>query len=139
MVVGISLNGAKNNQFGCEEMRYHSKSKDPLICPVRAARWVHKAAAVLGTSANDPALSVRKGGITSTEIAAIIKNAARKAGFDPARFSTHSVRIGGATALLNAGADRLVIKLMGRWLSNAFEGYPVLSAKGSAELSRYMC
>ncbi|EEY55220.1 uncharacterized protein PITG_09121 [Phytophthora infestans T30-4] len=39
MVVGISLNGAKNNQFGCEEMRYHSKSKDPLICPVRAARW----------------------------------------------------------------------------------------------------
>ncbi|OWY96770.1 hypothetical protein PHMEG_00032881 [Phytophthora megakarya] len=138
-VVGITLNGAKNNQFGREEVRYHHKSGDKLICPVRAARWVHKAAEVLRTNSDGPALSLKQGGITSRVISATIKKAATSCGLDPARYSTHSVRIGGATALLNAGADRLVIKVMGRWLSNAFEDYPVLSSKGSADLSRHMC
>lgn len=69
----------------------------------------------------------------------MIKKAAARCGLDPMRYSTHSVRIGGATALLNAGADHLVIKLMGRWMSNAFEDYPVLSSKGTADLSRQMC
>ncbi|EGZ08169.1 hypothetical protein PHYSODRAFT_434634, partial [Phytophthora sojae] len=72
-------------------------------------------------------------------VSSVIKRAASRMGLDPARFSTHSVRIGGATALVNAGADRLMIKLMGRWLSNAFEDYPVLSAKGTAGLSQQMC
>ncbi len=52
--------------------------------------------------------------------------------------STHSVRVGGATKLLNAGADRLVIKLLGRWLSNSFEEYPVLTADGTRGLSAMM-
>ncbi|EGZ11851.1 hypothetical protein PHYSODRAFT_516697, partial [Phytophthora sojae] len=72
-------------------------------------------------------------------VSKIIKHAAASNGFEPNRYSTHSVRIGGATALLNAGADRLVIKLMGRWLSNAFEDYPVLSANGTVDLARQMC
>lgn len=138
-MVAITLTGAKNNQFGREEKRYHYKSKDTLICPVRAARWVHKAAAVFGTREDEPALKMLRGGITSDDVSKVVKQAARHAGLDPERFSTHSVRIGGATALLNSGADRLVIKLLGRWLSNAFEEYPVLSAKGSADLSRHMC
>ncbi|EEY55296.1 uncharacterized protein PITG_09228 [Phytophthora infestans T30-4] len=36
----------------------------------------------------------------------------------------------------SARFERLVIKIMSRWLSNAFEEYSILSAKGSAELSR---
>ncbi|EEY64444.1 uncharacterized protein PITG_15665 [Phytophthora infestans T30-4] len=127
-----------NNQFGRKEVRYHNRSNE-LICAVRVALWNYKPAAVFGTRASDPALSVKTGGITSTEIAAIVKSAATKAGHGPARFSTHYVQIGGATVLLNTGVDRLVIKLMGRWLSNAFEEYSVLSFKGSAELSRNMC
>ncbi|KAG6951695.1 hypothetical protein JG688_00013616 [Phytophthora aleatoria] len=43
-------------------------------------------------------------------MATAIKAAARECGMDPSRYSTHSVRIGGSTALLNAGADRLAIK-----------------------------
>lgn len=138
-IVGITLNGAKNNQFGREEVRYQYKSGDNLLCPVRAARWVCKAAARLGTAPEHPALAMPRRGISAEEVATTIKNAAKKCGLNPAQYSTHSVRIGGATALLNAGADRLVIKLMGRWLSNAFEDYPVLTAKGTANLSRHMC
>ncbi|KAJ8556596.1 hypothetical protein ON010_g9370 [Phytophthora cinnamomi] len=106
---------------------------------IRAARWVFKAAAVLGTRADDPALATRQGGITAGDVSSATKKAASRMGLDPARFSTHSVRIGGATALLNAGADRLVIKMMGRWLSNASEDYPVLPAKGSTGLAQQIC
>ncbi|OWZ16431.1 hypothetical protein PHMEG_0009788 [Phytophthora megakarya] len=126
-------------QFGREEVRYQYQSGDKLICPVRAARWVRKAATMYGTSPDEPALSLKRGDITSEVVSSIIKKAAGRSGLDPARYSTHSVRIGGATALLNAGADRLVIKRLGRWMSNAFEDYPVLSSKGVADLSRHMC
>lgn len=84
-------------------------------------------------------MSVGSGEVTSSELAAIIKAGVELSGHNPARFSTHSVRIGGATALLNAGADRLKIKLMGRRLSNAFEAFPVLSIDGSADFARLMC
>ncbi|ETL38304.1 hypothetical protein L916_10100 [Phytophthora nicotianae] len=138
-MVGLKLKGAKNNQFGREEVRYHHKSGDKILCPVRAARWIHRGARAFKTAADAPALSLQNGGITADEVATVIRRAAARLGFEPSRFSTHSVRIRGATALLNSGTDRLLIKLMGRWLSNAFEAYPVLSAKGSAGMSTRMC
>ncbi|OWZ10483.1 LOW QUALITY PROTEIN: hypothetical protein PHMEG_00016666 [Phytophthora megakarya] len=135
--VGITLLGAKNNQFGREEVRFHDKSGDTVICPVAAARWIIKGAHQFNTAPDQPALSTGRGaGITAKELAATIKTAAREHGLDPARFSTHSW---GATALLNAGANRLAIKVMGRWLSSAFEEYPVLTAQGSSGLSKLMC
>ncbi|RLN87348.1 hypothetical protein BBJ28_00008068 [Nothophytophthora sp. Chile5] len=138
-IVGVTLHGANNNQYGREEARYHHKYGDAQICPVRAARWVVKAAAALGTRAHQPALSTgTETGITAREVASRIKSAARSLGLDETRFSTHSVRVGGATKVLNAGADSLVIKLMGRWLSNAFEEYPVLTAEGSAGHAQLM-
>ncbi|OWZ17014.1 LOW QUALITY PROTEIN: hypothetical protein PHMEG_0009109 [Phytophthora megakarya] len=79
------------------------------------ARWVIKAAANLGTHQEQPALALGiQGGITSKEVANVLKTAAEGLGYDGARFSTHSIRIGGATSVLNAGADRLVLELMGR-------------------------
>ena len=106
---------------------------------MKAARWILKAAGALKTDASQPAMAAGQGGVTSQEMAETIKTAARRMGLDAARYSTHSVRIGGATKLLNAGADRLVIKLLGRWLSNTFEEYPVLTADGTSGLSQLMC
>lgn len=98
------------------------------------------AAQAIGTESNAPALSTGKNrGISSKEISGLIKGAAVDENLDPNRFSSHSVRIGVATALMNAGADRLIIKLLGRWLSNTFEDYPVLTAEGTVHLSRLMC
>ncbi|EGZ06865.1 hypothetical protein PHYSODRAFT_565763 [Phytophthora sojae] len=139
-IVGILLRGAKNNQFGREEFRFQHASGDSLLCPVRAARWIKTAAKRLGTRPDEPALKMGdSGGVSSGQVAKIIKAAATKAGLDASRFSTHSVRIGGATKLLNAGADRLVIKLLGRCLSSCFEDYPVLTSEGTAGLSKLMC
>ena len=42
---------------------------------------------------------------------------------DPSQFGTHSLRIGGATALFAAGADPTVIRTMGRWSSDCYRLY----------------
>ncbi|ETN10775.1 hypothetical protein PPTG_09856 [Phytophthora nicotianae INRA-310] len=139
-VVGIRLSGAKNNQFGREDLRFHSRSGDKVLCPVKAARWILREARAFATPPDQPALSTGFGsGITAEEVADTLKQAASALGLEARLYSTHSVLIGGATELMNSGADRLVIKLMVRWLSNAFEGYPILSAKGSRGLARLMC
>jgi hypothetical protein len=49
------------------------------------------------------------------------------------------IRIGGSVALLNDGARPLVIKLLGSWLYDCYQEYPVLLAKGSVEVSELMC
>ena len=44
-------------------------------------------------------------------------------GEDPTQFGTHSMRIGGATALFTAGANETVIRTMGRWSSDLHRLY----------------
>ncbi len=58
---------------------------------------------------------------------------------DPVSYSSHSVRIGGETILLNAGCDPLIIKLFGLWLSNCFEEYPVLLVRKNLGVSQLIC
>ncbi|KAG6958809.1 hypothetical protein JG687_00009156, partial [Phytophthora cactorum] len=67
-----------------------------------------------------------------------LKTVAALIGVAFGNYSTHSLRSGGATALLKGKADSLSIKLLGRWMSNGFENYLVLAAKASVGLSRRM-
>ncbi|EGZ23333.1 hypothetical protein PHYSODRAFT_381718, partial [Phytophthora sojae] len=67
-----------------------------------------------------------------------IKMAANSAGQDPSRFSTHSFRIGGTTALFAAGIDSLTIKLFGRWKSSAFERYTRIDDQVTSTMTRQM-
>ena len=52
-----------------------------------------------------------------------IKQCMHAVGEPPAEFSTHSLRIGGATALFAAGANETVIRTMGRWSSDIHRLY----------------
>ena len=52
-----------------------------------------------------------------------IKSLMSTIGENPAEFSTHSMRIGGATALFAAGANETVIRTMGRWSSDMHRLY----------------
>jgi integrase len=56
-------------------------------------------------------------------IQAWLKAAATAVGLPAERVGTHSLRIGGATALYNAGWELGAIQRFGRWASNAFHGY----------------
>ena len=124
--VCIFLSAAKNDQFGKGVYRVVSADpKNSILCPVRAT-WK----ALLARQA-EPTLPFAQGHqfrITSASIARIVKKAGQAAGLDPVRFSTISLRSGGATHLLKAGVDPLVIRLHGRWLSDAFTTYTVISA-----------
>ena len=105
----------------------HYRSKDTTLCPVDAAvrclearRRAMEEGAKLGgfltsTSTNST--------ITKRSIADLIKKAATNLGYDPRQYSTHSLRIGGACALLASGQGELVIKLLGRWSSWCFSVY----------------
>ena len=44
-------------------------------------------------------------------------------GEEPTHFGTHSLRIGGATALYAAGASETIIRTLGRWSSDCFRLY----------------
>jgi hypothetical protein len=57
------------------------------------------------------------------------------AGHDPASFSGHSLRRGGATAAFQAGVDPLFIRLQGGWSSDAWLLYIGLSAVQKSAVS----
>ena len=138
--VGILLTGAKNNQYGRNELRYQHKTGDDILCPIKAVFWIRKAGKSFNTQLTDPAMSSgTTSGITSDLVVSMLRKLASSLGLNPALYSSHSIRIGGATVLLNAGCHPLVIKLLGRWLSNCFETYPVLMASGTKGVSAMMC
>ena len=140
VMVGLLLRGAKNNQYGREERRFQFVSGDDVLCPVLAVRWIKSAALHFGTRMDQPATSMGSTrGLSVSVVVKWLKSAATSLGANPANYSSHSLRIGGATTLLNQQCSPLVIKLLGRWMSNCFESYPVLLPAGSRGLSRLMC
>ncbi|KAE8913941.1 hypothetical protein PF002_g18196 [Phytophthora fragariae] len=61
-----------------------------------------------------------------TQVANLIKLSAAGVGLPRPDYSTHSLRIGGACALLTAGKSDLGIRLLGRWASWCFTVYTKL-------------
>jgi hypothetical protein len=69
----------------------------------------------------------------------LMKGAAVDWGLKPKKHvATHSIRISGATALLIAGVPAEVVKIMGRWINNAFIGYTRYQAELMAGISQRM-
>eukprot|EP00644_Phytophthora_capsici_P008700 jgi/Phyca11/111614/e_gw1.20.587.1 len=132
--VTMGLEGAKNDQFGRGAWRTMNSSGDKLLCPLKGLRHVLRARKLLHQDSN-PHLCAT---LTAQEVAAAIKSTARSIGVPAASYSSHSIRIGGATALASGGADKLAIKHLGRWLSNCYEEYPRLAATHSSGLSQRM-
>ena len=74
--------------------------------------------------------------ITTDEILNWIKRIMIAVGENPVEFGTHSLRIGGATALFAAGADPTIIRTMGRWSSDLYKLYVRACFEKSMEWSR---
>lgn len=96
---------------------------DPNVafCVVRDAfRWAKEAR----PTKEDAFLSYRNTwGLGYEQYNAAFKLTAVRMDFPPDRFSTHSARIGGASALAAAGLPEWQIKKIGRWKSIAFLEY----------------
>ncbi len=57
----------------------------------------------------------------------MIKKTCLQCGLDPKDFSAHSLRKGGTTGAFIAGADRVMVKAQGDWVSDAYMRYVTFS------------
>lgn len=125
--VEVRFESHKGDRIGQGANVRHYRSEDPVLCPVKAAQSCLQVRTlwIANKRALGPYLTSvsRKETIKKAKIANIIKTAAKHMGLSPQDYSCHSLRIGGACALLAAGKGDLVIKLMGRWSSWCFSVY----------------
>ena len=121
--VAIKFLHSKADQIGRNDIIPHNRSGCNVICPVisavqiKLARW--ELARSHGTLLGGPLSIDHK----ASEINTVIKSVAKSFKKNPNDYALHSVRVGAATAMFNAGYDALVIKLAGRWSSWCVELY----------------
>jgi len=65
----------------------------------------------------------RDGCLTREHVSDHMKLTASSLNMDPSEYASHSLRIGGATAMAAAGIPHLLIKRFGRWMSDCWELY----------------
>ena len=110
----VLIRGSKTDQFnlGCIRTMHRAGG---VFCPVGVMKlWSTLCSADPGCEK----LRVRR-----EDIQLWLRLAAAEEGIPVDRVGTHSLRVGGATALFNAGYDLGMIQRFGRWSSAAFHGY----------------
>ncbi len=130
----VYLRGSKTDPHNLgREFVFLSSPGSPL-CPVY---WLVKYfAASRGALASGPAFvhcsrspvssRARRSGppfVTAADVRKALKDVASRLGQDASRVSAHSLRIGGAMALVEAGIPLDDIRILGRWRSDAFLQY----------------
>eukprot|EP00644_Phytophthora_capsici_P007793 jgi/Phyca11/126023/e_gw1.61.219.1 len=137
--VEINFRGGKNDQAGVGTSRSLTSSETQWCCPVRAIWFLVEHHRTVSEDPDELLCKVKKNEfLRSNDVNKWIKKAANLAGQDSSRFSTHSLRIGGATALFAGGIDSLTIKLFGRWRSAVFERYTRIQAQVTTAMARCM-
>ena len=119
----------------CKNMRHLTGKTCPLVIG-SGGEMVDAVAEVRNMMAVDPVGPLAAGStplfrdpatnepLRTAHMRQCVRDVMRAAGVsDPSHFGTHSLRIGGATALFAAGADPTVIRTMGRWSSDCYRLY----------------
>lgn len=132
--VTVGLEGAKNGQYGRGAWRTMHASGDRRLCPVEALKNILDAKAAIGAHASASRYLCYD--LDAKAVDQALKRTAVSAGVPASNYATHSIRSGGATALMSGRADSLAIKTLGRWMSRCYEEYPVQSAASTTGLSK---
>lgn len=123
---GVAIKGKGDKVSNNEWFRNHFATGSEL-CPVRAlAEWFSMVEGKI--QPNEPLFKhfVEKGRmqlLTRNCVGRLIKQSAVACGHHSADYGTHSCRAGGATALLQAGCSRDLLRIIGRWESDACNIY----------------
>ena len=123
--VTFTVPSAKNDKFGTgHRFTYETLQPGDTVSAFDLAQDMFNFAKRAKPRSADPFLSIdgRKQ-IKYDKFSATLKRMVAVQGFDPEKFSTHSLRIGGATALAAAGIPDSTIQTLGRWKSLAFLAY----------------
>ena len=122
----IYLTGSKTGQYNQGTVRNHFKSGDPVLCPVIAMATMQRAFPhrFQGAQAGEALFRYKDGTpVQRAEIQGLIQLAALADGQAGSRYGSHSLRIGGATAIYLSTKDLDHVKRFGRWSSDSFHGY----------------
>ena len=130
-LISITFEDQKNRERN-QTINLH-RSKDPLLCPVRAwSATIRRIWSYKGSSRDSPVNSFMIKGknyrITNNNITKALRSAVDQMtnfdlGFDSKEVGTHSIRSGGAMALCLAKTDVYMVMIIGRWKSDSFMKY----------------
>ncbi len=115
----------KTLQFGGRELIVPLLAiKDSILCPVRA--YVSMCRRVPARPSS-PAFVIRHGSgvrpVTYSQFQSFLKSQVSRLGLDPARFSSHSFRRGGANWAFRSRVPTELLKQQGDWRSDAYLVY----------------
>ena len=132
--LSIFIEVAKTDQDrqGCTRTVHASGSE---LCVVEAYKQLRR---MRGSTwdANGPLLEEPGGWIASREaVATALKKAAVELNFPASDFATHSLRIGGATALFGAGVPFEEVRRFGRWASDCWRRYVYESRESTRDFA----
>jgi hypothetical protein len=104
------------------------------LCPRAWALWVWANAP--DKSQDAPFFQSANGkAVTYNQFQAFIKFLGDKAGWDASRVSSHSIRIGACSTLIELGFPASIVKDLGRWASDAYLVYVRISDTHKREVS----
>ena len=126
--VTLQFRKTKADQVGFGDSKLLKATGRRHLCPVEALermRLVWPARfEVQSKESSKPLFRWASGGVLKRlEIQGLLQKAATGVGLPPERFMSHSLRIGGATALYQSTMDIELVKRMGRWSSGAVHRY----------------
>ena len=112
------------------------------LCPVHALEELREVAQRRFSPGPEAHLPLFRWGngttLRRTEVQAVLQKAARAERLPEDRFMSHSLRIGGASALFQASGEIELVKRMGRWSSSAVQRYLYDGGEVLKELSGRM-
>ncbi len=117
--ISLLLRRSKTDQFG-QGVTVCLGATGRDICPVGSLLAY---LAIRGNTAGPLFQWSNGNALTKDEFVAKFRTVLRSAGFDEGAYAGHSFRIGAATTAANNGFEDTVIKMLGRWQSNAFQTY----------------
>ena len=126
--VTIQFRKTKADQLGFGDAKMLKATGRRFLCPVEALWRMRKffPNRFMKDSKDgmDPVFRWTAGGVLKRlEIQHFLQKAADGVGLPRDRFLSHSLRVGGATALYQATSDIELVKRMGRWSSSAIHRY----------------
>ena len=121
----IYLKGSKTDQYNQGTVRNQFRSGNELCVVEALANYqAIRPERFAGAEADQPLFRLENGKpLQRTDIQCLIQLAAVADGQATTRYGSHSLRIGGATAMYQTTKDLDVVKRYGRWNSDAFHGY----------------
>ena len=123
----LYLKGSKTDQYNLGSIRSHARSEDADLCPVVGLEDMLRQFPERrpgGPEAHLPLFRFDDGsGVLRSMIQGLLEMAAVALGLPPGRFGSHSLRIGGATAMYYLCREVETVKRFGRWASGSFSLY----------------